>query len=182
MAMMKLGAELKEGVPLEDLSADFLAKAVAIKDNSPDTVIANALAYGAAYSQHDDAQAAEYLETCLHYSPYAPPNMRQALMSDAGVFQARKRKRIDLAEQWLAAMPGKTEIPWLRAMVEAAILEAKGDIEGALMQLEAIEKLVLAALDRAPRERAYRSLLKWKSELLPQVAPTVLSEKQDAKS
>jgi hypothetical protein len=172
VALVKLSNEIKDGVPLEGLSADFLAKAVAIKDNSQDTVLAYALAYGAAYYQHDAAKAAEYLETCLQYSPYAATRLQQALMSDAGVFQARKRKRVDLAEQWLAAMPGKTRIPWLRAEVEAAILEAKGDINGALAQLEAIEKLVLVLPDRARRERSHRSLLRWKSELLARVAAT----------
>lgn len=172
VAILKLMAELKEGVPPEDLSTDFLAKAIAIRDNSPDTVNAYALAYEAAYFQHDDAKAAEYIETCLQYSSYAAPIMREALMSDAGVFQARKRKRVDLAEQWLAAMPGKTEIPWLRANVEAAILEAKSDIAGALKKLDAGEKLVLADPNRARREIAHRSLQRWKSELMGQVAAT----------
>lgn len=170
VAMVKLSNEIKDGVSPEDLSPNLIAKAIAIKDNSPDTVIANAFAYAAASSQRDDAKAADYLETSLKYSRYAPPHIQQALMSDAGVFQARKRKRFDLAEKWLAAMPGKTEIPWLRANVEVAILEAKGDIEGALKQLDAIERLVLATPNQAHRERAHRSLLRWKSELLSRVA------------
>jgi hypothetical protein len=50
---------------------------------------------------------------------------REALMSDAGVFQARRRKRIELVEQWLAMIHQTTEFPGLRPRVEAAILEAK---------------------------------------------------------
>ena len=179
VAIMKLGAELKEGVPPEDLSPDFLAKAIAIRDNSPDTVSAYAVAYAAAYFQHDDAKAAEYLETCLQYSSCAAPIIRQGLASDAGVFQARKRKRVDLAEQWLADLPGKTEMPGLRPRVEAAILEAKGDIEGALKKLDAVEKLVLAAPNKAQREISHRFLLKWKSELLPQPVATTPTEGKD---
>ncbi len=182
VAILKLLAELKEGVSPEDLSADFLAKAIAIRDNSPDTVTSYALAYEVAYFQHDDAKTAEYLETCLHYSPYTAPIMRQALMSDAGVFQGRKQKRVNLAEEWLAAMPGKTEIPWLGANVEAAILEAKGNITGALRKLDAVEKLVLASPNQAQREIAHRSLLRWRSELLAQVTATIEAEKPGPKN
>jgi hypothetical protein len=89
-------------------------------------------------------------------------------MSDAAKLQA-KQKRLDLAEQWLAALPAKTEIPWLRAGVEASVREAKGDIKGVLTQLEAIERVILAVPDQEHRERAHRSLLRWKSELLKQV-------------
>jgi hypothetical protein len=175
VALAKLNAEVKDGVPPEELSPDHLAKAIAIKDNSPETVIAYAFAYSAASSRRDDVKAAEYLETSLKYSSYAPRQVQQALMSDAAKFQAKRRKRLDLAEEWLAAMPGKTDIPWLCASVEAAICEAKGDIEDALKQLEAIEKVVLAAPDQEHRERAHRSLLRWKSELRKQLAEPLRS-------
>jgi len=46
-------------------------------------------------------------------------------MSDAAVFLARKRKRADLAEQWLDALPQVTQVPWLRIRAEAGILEAE---------------------------------------------------------
>ena len=180
VALVKLNAECEAGVPPEGLSTDFLAKAVAFKDNSPETVHAHAIAYAAAYYQHDDSRAAEYLETCLQYSPYSAPIMQQALMSDAGVFQARIRKRADLAEMWLADISSKTEMPWLRARVEAAILEAKGDIEGALKKLDAVEKQILALPNQGQREISHRSLLRWKSELLAQLA-TAIPEEQRTK-
>ena len=178
VALAKLANELKKGVMPEALSPDSLAEAIVLKDNSPDTVQAYAFAFAAASSKNDDAKAAVYLETCLQFSSYAPPHIQHALMSAAGIFQARKRKRVDLAEQWLATMPGKTEIPWLRANVEAAILEAKGDIEGALTKLDAAERLMLAVPDRTEREVARRSLLRWKSELMPRVTAAPRPEKQ----
>jgi hypothetical protein len=182
VALVKLGDEIKKGVLTKNLSQDFLTTAIDIKDNSPETVHAHALAYASACHRDDDAKAAEYLETCLKYLQYATPMMQQAFMSEAGVFQARKRKRIDLAEQWLASMPGKTEVPWLRAKIEVAIREAKGDLEGALAQLEVIEKQVLALPDPMQREISHRSILSWKSELLPLVAATPQSEGQAVKT
>lgn len=180
VAMMKLRLEYEKGVSLGDLSADHLAEAIAVKDNSPDTVCAYAMAFDAADFKNDNAKAAEYLETCLQYLPYARPNLQHALMSVAGVFQAKTRKRVDLAEQWLAALPGKTEIPWLRAKVEVAIRETNGDIEGALAQLAAIEKLVFVFPAGPRRHRFHQSLLRWKSELFARLAATPPPEEQGA--
>ena len=165
MAVIKLGSELRKGVSPERLPDEFLRKAIAVKDNTPDTVAAHAIAYASALARHDDARAAEYLETCLQYSGCASPLTQKALMSDAGVFQGRKRKRIDLARQWLAAIPAKVQLPWLRTRVEAAILEAEGDVPGAIRKLEEVERLILATPNQVMREVAHRSLLRWKSEL-----------------
>jgi hypothetical protein len=177
MALARLSADIRDDVPPEDLSPDLLAKAIAIKDNSPETVIAHAYAFSAASSRQDDVKAADYLETSLKYSAYAPSHLQQALMSDAASFQA-KRKRLDLAQQWLAAMPEKTEIPWLRTNVEAAIREAEGDIEGAVKCLEAIEQVLPAIPNQEHRERARRSLLRRKSKLLSRVAAVPQDEKR----
>ena len=97
---------------------------------SPDAVSAHAIAYSAAFHQHQDVEAGHLLETCLRLSSCVAPAMREALMSDAAVFQARRRKRPDLAEQWLAAIPATSPQSWLRPRAEAAMLEANGDFEG----------------------------------------------------
>ncbi len=86
---------------------EFLAKATAMHDESVDTATAHAIAYIRAFYERDDCEAARVLEVGLEYSGWAAPIMREALMSDAAVFQARRRKRIDLAEQWLADIPRK---------------------------------------------------------------------------
>src|SRR5262249_38958867 len=105
LALLKLLGELAQGVPPESLSADFLAKAVAIRDKSPDTATAHSIAYSTAWRQRKDAEAAQYLEVCLEYSGYARPFVREAFICDASVFQSRRRKRVDLAEQWLKLLP-----------------------------------------------------------------------------
>lgn len=165
LAMLRLGAELGEGVMPESWSPAYLAKATALVDNSPDTVTAHVFAYSAAFHQHKDTEAAQMLEICLRYSGFTAPVMREALMSDAATFQARKRKRLDLAEQWLSAMPEATEISWFRTEAEAGVAEAKGDIAGALNKLDEAERQILAAPNRVQREMSLRLLQRWKSEL-----------------
>ena len=165
LALLRLGAEFNDGVPPESLSADFLAKAVAVRDESADTMTAHALAYSAAFHQHKDGEAGRLLETCLAYSGHATPVLREALMSDAAVFQGRRRKRADLAEQWLAEIPVATRGPWLRTRAEAAILEAKGDVGGALGKLAEVEAAITTLPNKGQRDALLRSLQRWKSEL-----------------
>jgi peptidase M50-like protein len=165
LALARLGAELNDGVPPESFSADFLAKAVAVRDESADTVIAHALAYSAAFHQHKDGEAGRRLETCLAYSSHAMPFVREALMSDAAVFQGRRRKRADLAEQWLADIPVATQGTWLRTRAEAAILEARGDVRGALGKLAEVEAAIATFPNQHQRDTLLRSLQRWKLDL-----------------
>jgi hypothetical protein len=165
LALLHLGGELSDGVLPEALSADFLAKAIAVRDDSVDTVTAHAIAFSAAFHQHKDSEAAQQLETCLEYSGRASPVVREALMSDAAVFQGRRRKQADLAEQWLAGIPVTTQNLWIRSRAEAAILEAKGDVDGAMKKLVETETAILAFPESARRETLLRLLQRWKSEL-----------------
>jgi formylglycine-generating enzyme required for sulfatase activity len=121
--------------------------------------------YEVTKGQHKDGEATQRLETCLAHCGHAPPVVREALMSDAAVFQARRRKRADLADQWLAAMPARTQHRWFRSRAEAAILEAKGDTAGALEKLAEVEAAIRTLPDSAQGETLLRLLEKWKNEL-----------------
>jgi len=165
LALLYLGGQLDDGVLPELLSADFLAKAIAVRDASADTVQANAIACSAAFHQQHDSEAANRLETCLAFSGHATPVLREALMSDAAVLQARRRKRPDVAEQWLAEIPVKTQHPWLRTRAEAAILDARGDVAGAARKLAELEATILALPANARRDVSLRLLERWKAEL-----------------
>jgi len=167
LALLHLWGELTDGVLPEAMSPDFLAKAMAVRDDSADTVAAHAIAYFAAFHQHKDSEAAQRLETCLAYSGRGTPVLREALMSDAAVFQGRRRKRTDLANQWLAGIPAKTQHHWLRSRAEAAILEAKGDIDGALGKLAEVEAAIRTLPKNAQRDTSLRLLDRWKSDLRP---------------
>lgn len=165
LALLHIDAELNQGLLPESWASEILAEAVALRDDSPDTLLAHALAYSAAFHRHADDEAGRMLEICLQHANRAVPLQREALMSDAAVFQARRRRRADLAEQWLADMPQSTRSPWLRARAEAAILEARGDGAGALKKLEVVERAYLAQPDRVRRTLFLRLLERWRSEL-----------------
>ena len=165
LAILTLNAELSEGVEPESMSADFIAKAIAVRDDSFDTVSAHVLAYLACFFQHDDAGAAGALEICLSHAGSAPPAIREALMCEAGVFQARRRARIDLARAWLADVPPATELPGIRKQVEAAILEAEGDRAGAWRKLDEVETILRDRPDGGQRDLSLRLLRRWKAEL-----------------
>ena len=68
LALLRLGADVADGVPPESLPADYLSKAIAVCDRSADTVTAHAIAYSAAFHQHRDLEAGHLLETCLKFS------------------------------------------------------------------------------------------------------------------
>jgi hypothetical protein len=167
LSLMTLTADLRGGVPPEALPPDALARAVALRDDSAETVTAHAIAYSAAFHRHDDGEAARMLEVCLADSSHAAPVVRTALMSDAAVFQARRRGRADLAEQWLADMPATTPVLWLRTRAEAAILESRRNLEGATRKLDECEQAVLSL--PLPTEEQRQMLLvalrRWRSEL-----------------
>lgn len=167
LAMMRLLPEIVAGAPPDTWPAGFVAKAIAVRDDSPDTVTAHSIAYSVAFGGHQNDEGARCLEVCLRYSSFAAPPIREALMCDAAIFQARRRRRIDLAEQWRAALPAKTELPGLHQRAEAAILEAGGDVEGALNKLYECGRLVGAHPNPAQREAFFHSLNRWLSELIP---------------
>jgi hypothetical protein len=164
LALMKLTAELAAGESFASISPDFLAKAIAVRDASADTVTAYAYAYTSAIHQNNLVRGTELLEVCLSHAAHAPPAMRDALMSDAAVFQARQKKHADLAQQWLADLP-ESAPPWMRTRAEAAILEAHGDLDGATRMLDAFEKRVLALPNALQRRLTLQSLQGWRAEL-----------------
>ena len=164
LALMKLNADSMDGVLPESLPEAFIARAIAISDDSIDSVSAHAFAYANAFHRRRDYEAAEYLEACLAHAGHAPVPLRDALISDAAVFQARRRRRVDLAEAWLADLPA-TAVPWVRSRVEAAILEGSGDVRGALAKLEECQRGVAALTSPAQRNYLLRLLERWKTEL-----------------
>ena len=165
LAVTLLVTALADGAAPDQLDKELLQTSVSFVDKSPDTVAAHALAYESAFAAHDNETAARYLETCLAYCQFTPPIVWESLFASAAIFQARRRKRVDLAEAWLAALPEKTRIPGLRTQAEAAILEAQGELEGALAKLEesraACEKIAMPAV----KTSSLASLDRWKKEL-----------------
>jgi hypothetical protein len=170
LALARIAEDLRAGIASESLSADLIASAITTRDKSLETVLAHSFAYSAAYNLHKDNEAAELLETCLKYSSYAPSLLKEANIANAGIFQAERRKRIDLAEQWLAELPSNPEVPYARFMVEGAILETQGDFSGALGKVDEIEKAILSTTEAGQQQSALRPFAKWKAELQQKIA------------
>jgi hypothetical protein len=143
----------------------------ALRDKSPDTVAAHVLAYSTAFYQHKDDEAAAMLEVCLQYANYTSPLVRASLMSDAAAFQARRRRNLALAQEWLDATPDSSgEIPWLKTRAEAAILQTQGNIRAALEKLDQAEKMMRASTNEARREMSLRFLQRWQADLKKELA------------
>jgi hypothetical protein len=87
-------------------------------------------------------------------------------MSDAAVFQARRRHRPDLALAWRNDLPPDVP-PWLRTRAEAAVLQAQGQLAAAAARLDECERAIAALPMPSEEQRrmAIRLLGRWKAEL-----------------
>jgi Zn-dependent protease len=170
LAIMQLSADLHSGTEPENLRPEFLALATAIQDNSVFTVYGHHFAYLAAYYKHDDVEAARLLEICLQYSSLAPAKVRESMFGCAVDFQASRRKRLDLARQWFADIPETPLTPGLRSHMEATILEAEGDLQGALKKLDEAETVIRQSPEANLRAALLRFFQRWRKELEAQLA------------
>ncbi len=165
LAFKRLDAEVAAGQPPESWPDDFLAIATALEDDSSETVRAHGLAHAAFDARDDRDAAARALEVCLRYSSFVPPMDREALISDAAVFQGRRRSDAGLAQQWLAELPESPAFPAVRARAEAAVRQARGDHRGALSQLREAESSLQMIPDATVRALTLREVRKWMSEV-----------------
>ena len=171
LAVMQVATALINGALPEQLDKEMLKSAVSFVDDSPDTVSAHALAYASAFDTHQDDQAAQFLEICLAYCRFTAPKGREGLFISAAIFQARRRKRVDLAEQWLADVPALTQTPGIRAQAEAAILEAQGKIGDALAKINESKNQSATIAQPSIRVITLASLDRWEKELLAENSP-----------
>ncbi len=125
MAMLKLMDDIDRGTPVASLDRVELERATSIRDESVETVSAHMTAYLAALYRRDDAESPRLLETALKHSSHAAPALREALAVQAAYFQATRRNRIDLAEQWLALALSRAHFLETRSQVEEAISKSK---------------------------------------------------------
>jgi hypothetical protein len=65
----------------------------------------------------------------------------------------------------VAEIPVTTRHWWIRSRAEAAVLEAKGDVDGAMNKLAETETALLALPENAQRETLLRLLRGWKADL-----------------
>jgi len=166
LTLMSVVAAFHDGVAPDELPAADIAAVVALEDDSAETSFAHAVAYASAFYAGDDERSARLLETSLRYARYVPPPFRAGLISDAAVFQARRRNRPDLALAWRDDLPLDSPA-WLRTRAEAAVLQARGQVDGAAAKLDECEQAIAAQPmpSEAQRRMVIRQLGRWKAEL-----------------
>jgi hypothetical protein len=131
-------AILRGELPETMQSAATLAS---IDDQTADYVNANWVAHTSALEIEDNDAAARYLEACLAASSLTSVEFREELMLAAARFQATRRSRIDVAQQWL--LSGDPKIAKInRACTEAIVLYYDGQVDQALAKIDAGSLLV----------------------------------------
>jgi len=165
LAMIQLLTAMVQGTPPEKCDPQLVRQATALIDRSPDTVNAQQLGYTVAYHSGNDDEAARCLENSMAYGQLAGPALREGFPFQAATFQARKRKNVPLAREWLQDAPQKPMVPALRLNAEAAILEAEGHIDEALKKIDESMAQAHAIKEDARRRMSVMFLEKWKAEI-----------------
>jgi hypothetical protein len=165
LALYELMTALETVDDYNDLPADLIERVTTFNDDSVDTVMAHAVAYCIGFYGPDVSRTAGHLETCLAASARCAGITREALICDAAVFQARKKRRADLAREWLNDLPAKPRMPDLRLRIGAALLEAEGDPGGALAKLSEIEAILQKVSNPWQRQISLRLLARWRADI-----------------
>jgi hypothetical protein len=132
-------AAIKRGETISDEEVD--PAFVGQSNGSPDYVGANWAAYTLSDGKGDYGQAAKYLDNCLAKCSTVMPDVREELILAAARFQSTRRRKNDLARQWLnSGNKGGSKIN--RACTEALILFSEGKIEEALAKANEVSELV----------------------------------------
>jgi len=166
LAMIRLSTDMVHGMPPEKCDPQLVRQCSALVDDSPDTVTAHQWAYTVAYFSGNDDEAARCLEISMSHFVLAGPALRESFPFQAAIFQARKRKNVALANDWLSQAPPKTMIPGLRLQAEAAILEAEGRMDEALTKLDQSLAVSSTIKEDAGRQLTVSSLNRWRTELV----------------
>lgn len=161
LTLMRLNADIRNGVPIEDLSRDLMEQAISVCDESLDTIVSHAIAYASSWARGETEETAKYIETALQYSGYAPAVMRQALFADAAVFQGSRRKNARLAREWLSSISAMPPVPGVRLRIDAAILQAEGDYQAALSKVDEIEKIFMVQPASPQKDGSLKGLQRW---------------------
>jgi hypothetical protein len=168
-----------ESIREEEVDPVFVAQS----DGSSDYVGANWVAYTLADGKGNYDQAAKYLETCLAKCSTVTPDVREELILAAARFQATRRRKNEIARQWLnSGNKAKSRIN--RGATEALILFSEGKIKDALTTVDDVSELVSQLPPgrmRTLQEQAARQLREIIGESVA-ARPTVSDPGQDSRS
>ena len=165
-AIAELEAARVSGVHPRAWDPAVVARAVALQDDSRDSVAAHWLAYIWANAAGDITSASKYLEETLSAAPaVCAPGLRDQLYLEAAIFQAWFRDNPAKARSWAALIrPGRLDSLETQRL-QIAVLWAEGKL------FDAFEKLTayLENLGKVPsspvRELAEKNAVDWKHQM-----------------
>ena len=166
LAMLELQQRSNSGDHPRNWGEDLVARAVAPKDESFDTVAANWLAYLWASAGQDLNPATKYLERALNALGSSPGHLRDRIFLEAAIFQAWYRHNLVKAQLWKSQIVNPNLLPiWERRRLDIASCWAEGKSFDAWEQLQAhlqqVRQLPLSPL----RTSAERDALEWKGQM-----------------
>jgi hypothetical protein len=163
-AMGQMLSAMRRGDDPEQMPQEVVTALVGVRDASSATVVAHLLAHVASWESGPDDETARRIEVALQFLSHVRTEWREFVCGAAGLFQANKRKNVELAREWLTELPEKPLHPSLRLRIEAAILETQGEFAAAMDKINEIET-DLAKTVSPQNEHAIKNLQRWRSEI-----------------
>jgi hypothetical protein len=165
ISLRRFAADAKKSC-LRTLDNYSFERIASVNDTSDDQVFAN---YAAYKLDADHEVAAQYLETCLANCSATTPEFREELILEAAKYQALRRKRFDLAREWLSVdKSGKARLN--RYFAEALILRSEERLEETIAKVEEALRYIDTAPPGPVRTRQQQAFEKWRQELFNQRA------------
>jgi hypothetical protein len=166
ITMVTLVADYRQGKQISSLADYPMEKWSADNDGTSQYVVANWLAY---HQSSDDQIASQHLEACLSGCSAVDPAFRSRLIVQAAEHQALRRKRLDIAREWLGSLkPREREFEVYR--VQALVLQQENDFEAAAATVEQAIDYIESLPEEKTRAVRLLSLKNLKVELDKQIA------------
>jgi hypothetical protein len=166
LAIIELQLALNEGEHPRNWDESLVNRAVAVKDDSLDTVVANWLGYLWAAGHQELTGATKYLEDALAVMGSSPGSLRGRLFLEAAIFQAWYRHNASKARFWVSQIGNMNSLsPLQKLRLEIALLWAEGRPFVAWEKLgeylDQVRKLPASAV----RDLAEKGVLEWKAQM-----------------
>lgn len=166
LAIIELQMALNRGDHPRDWDENLVNRAVAVNDNSLDTVVANWLGYLWAAGHQELTRATKYLENALGVMGSSPASLREQLFLEAAVFQAWYRHNAPKAHFWISQLGNTSSLSPLQKMrLEIALMWAEGRSFMAWEKLGEYLERVRELPDSPVRDLAEKGVLDWKAQM-----------------
>jgi len=166
LAIIELQLALNAGEHPRRWDETLVNRAVAVKDDSLDTVVANWLAYLWAAGHQELTAATKYLESALAVMGSSPGSLRDRLFLEAAVFQAWYRHSASKARFWVSQIGNaKSLTPLQNLRMEIALLWSEGRPFVAWEKLGEYLQQMRELPPSSIRDLAEKGVLEWKGQM-----------------